>query len=72
MSSSFVAGFCSKINDDKMLAYKDFCKSVDHKDLESCLLHDLRVRFIFDYLSFLYSHLLYSHVTRIISGLPGG
>ncbi|GAB6031207.1 Integrator complex subunit 3 [Chamberlinius hualienensis] len=33
----------SKINDDKMGTYKDFCKSVDNKDLETCLLNDLRL-----------------------------
>ncbi|CAI9735301.1 Hypothetical predicted protein [Octopus vulgaris] len=33
----------SKVNDDKMSSYRDFCKSLDGKDLESCLMNDLRI-----------------------------
>ena len=32
-----------KVNDEKMTTYKDFCKSLDNKDLESCLVSDLKV-----------------------------
>ncbi|XP_052100494.1 integrator complex subunit 3-like isoform X1 [Mytilus californianus] len=32
-----------KANDEKMLTYKDFCKSMDNKDLESCLMSDLKL-----------------------------
>lgn len=33
----------SKVNDDKMSSYRDFCKSLDGKDLETCLMNDLRL-----------------------------
>lgn len=32
-----------KVNDEKMFSYKDFCKSLDNKDLESCLMSDLKL-----------------------------
>ncbi|XP_069137872.1 integrator complex subunit 3-like [Argopecten irradians] len=32
-----------KVNDEKMSSYKDFCKSLDNKDLESCLMSDLKL-----------------------------
>jgi len=32
----------SKTNDVKMSAYRDFCKTLDNRDLESCLISDLR------------------------------
>ena len=34
--------FCRKVNDEKMNTYKDFCKSLDSKDLPSCLMRDLK------------------------------
>ncbi|KAJ8304786.1 hypothetical protein KUTeg_018369 [Tegillarca granosa] len=30
------------VNDEKMSTYKDFCKSLDGKDIESCLMSDLK------------------------------
>ncbi|XP_041361023.1 integrator complex subunit 3-like [Gigantopelta aegis] len=33
----------SKMNEEKMATYKDFCKSIDNKDLETCLLDDLKL-----------------------------
>ncbi|XP_025077829.1 integrator complex subunit 3-like [Pomacea canaliculata] len=33
----------SKVSDDKMATYKDFCKSMDSRDLKTCLLEDLRL-----------------------------
>ncbi|KAK3097008.1 hypothetical protein FSP39_005554 [Pinctada imbricata] len=32
-----------KVNDEKMNTYRDFCKSLDNKDLESCLISDLKL-----------------------------
>lgn len=32
-----------KVNDEKMNTYKDFCKSLDNKDLPSCLMRDLKL-----------------------------
>ncbi|XP_064619103.1 integrator complex subunit 3-like [Lineus longissimus] len=32
-----------KVNDEKMLTYRDFCKSLESKDLESCLITDLKL-----------------------------
>ena len=36
----------SKVHDDKMSAYKDFCNSMESKDIATCLLTDLQVRHI--------------------------
>uniref|UniRef100_T1JE28 SOSS complex subunit A homolog n=1 Tax=Strigamia maritima TaxID=126957 RepID=T1JE28_STRMM len=33
----------SKVNDNKMSTYRDFCKTLDGKGLEPCLLHDLKL-----------------------------
>lgn len=33
----------SKMNDVKMSTYRDFCKGLEGRDLEACLLHDLRL-----------------------------
>ncbi|KAK7476126.1 hypothetical protein BaRGS_00032619, partial [Batillaria attramentaria] len=33
----------SKVSDEKMATYKDFCKSLEHRDLKTCLLEDLRL-----------------------------
>lgn len=33
----------SKINDDKMSTYRDFCKTMEGRDLEACLLRDLKL-----------------------------
>ena len=44
---SYSSCFCllhSKVqNDEKMSAYKDFCKSIESKELEMCLMNDLKV-----------------------------
>ena len=34
----------SKVHDEKMSAYKDFCNSMEARDIQSCLMNDLRVR----------------------------
>ena len=33
----------SKVHDEKMSAYKDFCNSMEARDIQSCLMNDLRV-----------------------------
>ena len=34
----------SKVHDEKMSTYKDFCNSMEARDIQSCLMNDLRVR----------------------------
>lgn len=40
---NFFFFFFRKVNDEKMNTYKDFCKSLDNKDLFFCLMRDLKV-----------------------------